>query len=60
MVMEASGIFPISRDDKVGKHTSPTKIPIPQEPKREIISVLGNNGMGLDIYTIKGDNQIKI
>ena len=39
--------------DEVGHHISPTNMPVTQETKRDIIYVLGNNGMGLDIYTIK-------
>ena len=34
----------------VSKYVRPTKIPIPQEAKRYINSILGNNGMDLDIH----------
>ena len=42
--------------DEVGQHINLTNIPGPQKSKREIISVLGNNGMGSDINTRKEDN----
>ena len=34
----------------VSKYVRPTKIPIPQEAKRYINYILGNNGMDLDIH----------
>ena len=47
--MKSNGIFPMSRDNDVGQHVSPTNIPGPQEPKRDIIYFLGTNWMAQDI-----------
>ena len=41
---------------KVGQHVNLTNIPGSQVSKREISSVLGNDGMGSDIHTRKEDN----
>ena len=57
--MKASIIFLVSRDDEIGQHIVPTNIPRysgPQESKIDIISVLGNYGMGSDMHKIKEDN----
>ena len=43
----------VSGGDEVVQHFSPTNIPGPKYPKRDIISVLGNNGMGSDMHTRK-------
>ena len=52
-VTKASGIMLVSGGDEVVQHFSPTNIPGPKYPKRDIISVLGNNGMGSDMHTRK-------
>ena len=54
--MKEIGILSISRDDDIGQYVIPTNIPGPQEPKRDIASVLTNNGLGSDMHTIKEDN----
>ena len=57
--MKASIIFLMSGDDEIGQHIIPTNIPRysgRQESKIEIISVIGNYGMGSDMHKIKEDN----
>ena len=42
--------------DDFGKHVNLTNIPGPQESKRGIISVIGNNGIVSDMHTRKEYN----
>ena len=51
--MRAGRRFPILGDDEVGQHVNLTNIPVPQESKRDTISVLVNDGMGSDTHTRK-------
>ena len=51
--MKASGILQMSGCDEADQYISPTNIPGPQEPKIDIMRVLGNNGMCSDIRTRK-------
>ena len=43
----------MSGDDEVGQNVDLNNIPGPQESKKEIIYVLGNDRMGSDMHTIK-------
>ena len=44
--MRSSNKFPMPEDGEVGQHINLTNIAGPQESKREIFSVLGDDGMG--------------
>ena len=46
----------MSGNDEVGQNVNLTNIPVPQESKKEVISILGNDGMGSDIHTRKEEN----
>ena len=44
--MRSSNKFPMPEDGEVGQHINLTDIAGPQESKREIFYVLGDDGMG--------------
>ena len=44
--IRSSNKFPMPEDGEVGQHNNLTNIAGPQESKREIFSVLGDDGMG--------------
>ena len=48
--------LPMSREYGVGQHVPPNNIPVPQEPKIEIIYVIGNKCMASYIHTRKEEN----
>ena len=54
--MRASNTFPILVDDEVGQHVNLNNTSGPQETNRDIISVLGNDGMVSDMHTRNEEN----
>ena len=51
VVMKSSALF--LRYCDIGLHVIFSNTPVPQEPKRNIITVLGNNGISSDMRTRK-------
>ena len=51
--MKANDMLLMFWDDDIGQHGIPTNTPETQETNRNVISVIGNNGMSLDMVTIK-------
>ena len=54
--MRESNWFQVSGDVEIDQHVILTNIPVPQESKREIISGIGNYGMGSGMHTRNKEN----